>query len=296
MRDTANGSLLPNLLAHLSSARTRHEQAQSASTAFVRPRNALFHEHGAELLYMHSVMPRFQLLPHSRAVAQLRAWSWSIEHGHTWREKLNGSFASGTCAVVGSSTSLLRSLHGRFIDSHDAVYRVNRAPTAGYGRFVGRRTSVRVWGDQTLPEDAAPRWLAPSEALVIYCGPVSYVGHCWRKISRFPWPRLSPIAFEEAALSIHGEGFSPWRGLANKFPTSGAMAVWLALARCRQVSAFGFGACADESRATAADRAAVYYDPEDHRHKKGFGVFHDAAAEGRWLHRLHGEGVLRLVC
>ena len=68
VRDTANGSVLPNLLAQLGAARTKYEQAQSASTAFVRPRNVLFHEHSAELLSMHGVMPRFQLLPRGRAV------------------------------------------------------------------------------------------------------------------------------------------------------------------------------------------------------------------------------------
>ena len=50
----------------------------------------------------------------------------------------------GTCAVVGSSGSLLQGECGGAIDEHDAVWRINDAPVRGFERFVGSRETVRV--------------------------------------------------------------------------------------------------------------------------------------------------------
>lgn len=49
-----------------------------------------------------------------------------------------------TCAVVGSSGSLLERRMGVEIESHTAVFRVNDAPTQGYEAHVGRKTTLRV--------------------------------------------------------------------------------------------------------------------------------------------------------
>lgn len=49
-----------------------------------------------------------------------------------------------SCAVVGSSGVLLHARLGDEIDAHDAVLRLNAAPTAQYARHVGRRTTVRL--------------------------------------------------------------------------------------------------------------------------------------------------------
>ena len=52
-----------------------------------------------------------------------------------------------SCAVVGNSPKLLESEHsGGAIDSHDAVFRLNRAPTRFYEQYVGNTTTFRVLG------------------------------------------------------------------------------------------------------------------------------------------------------
>ena len=64
------------------------------------------------------------------------------------REPTSAAFRYGTCAVVGNSGRLLHSSLGEQIDSHDAVFRINYAPTAGYEEHVGKRTSFDVCNHQ----------------------------------------------------------------------------------------------------------------------------------------------------
>ena len=52
--------------------------------------------------------------------------------------------ASENIAVVASSPRLLTTEYGEFIDSFDDVVRFNRAPTDGYEKHVGAKTTIRV--------------------------------------------------------------------------------------------------------------------------------------------------------
>ena len=49
-----------------------------------------------------------------------------------------------TCAIVGNSQTMLTASRGSEIDAHGVVVRLNNAPTLGFERFVGGRTTHRL--------------------------------------------------------------------------------------------------------------------------------------------------------
>ncbi|XP_073984478.1 beta-galactoside-a-2,6-sialyltransferase isoform X2 [Rhodnius prolixus] len=55
-----------------------------------------------------------------------------------------------TCAIVSNSGALNGSNLGSFIDNHDLVLRFNHAPTIGYEKDVGKKTTIRILNSQVV--------------------------------------------------------------------------------------------------------------------------------------------------
>ncbi|XP_008182168.1 beta-galactoside alpha-2,6-sialyltransferase 2 isoform X2 [Acyrthosiphon pisum] len=56
----------------------------------------------------------------------------------------------GTCAIISNAATLRNSNLGYFIDQHDLVLRFNNAPTKGYEKDVGSKTTIRILNSQVV--------------------------------------------------------------------------------------------------------------------------------------------------
>jgi hypothetical protein len=157
-----------------------------------------------------------------REVVTITAWNRSTA------TPLASAFANGTataasCALVGSSPTLLRSKDlGARIDSHDLVVRFNFAPTSGrYGAFVGRRTDARLM---------AYSWVelrAREKGTIIIHGPSDI--------------ELDLRANHGFNLLSVSSAVDTGLGAGLKFPVSGGMrGVLLCLRLCGSLSLFGY--------------------------------------------------------
>lgn len=105
-----------------------------------------------------------------------------------------------SCAVVGSSGTLLRSLLGAEIDAHDAVWRINGAPgQAEWRAYAGMKTTVRVFASPHaspaggFKEEA----LFPNTTFLTVCDR-SYIYSCQNLMFDQPKPRwhnINPIFY-----------------------------------------------------------------------------------------------------
>ena len=199
------------------------------------PQPVFFHDDDASaILHDPDPFPRFN-------ANQIEMWQ-----SRTYKANGNGVVAQQrrwqTCSVVGSSGSLLHHKHGKVIDAADAVFRVNTAPTIGFEAHVGRRTTLRLWGGRRLPVDHG--WTGDNASIVVFCQPVTFMSPCWRRIaSEQPAPlrRLTPRLWHEARASMRQVLPASVTISRGKYPSTGAMAIFVALRLCSSVRIFGFG-------------------------------------------------------
>ena len=185
-----------------------------------------------------------------------------------------------TCAVVGSSGALRGTHHGASIDAHAAVIRINAAPTHEHEAAVGRRTTWRVHNSEK------PYMLAANdvpELQLVICH-MAWLGSCQHQA--FSGAYGTTIAY------INPRFYSQLFGLLGRphdkqSPSTGLLAIAIALGTCERVTLYGFGAgggkankrCRHYWECTDWEDERKYYDP--------LHTFHDWQAEERlrelWL-------------
>ena len=166
-----------------------------------------------------------------------------------------------SCAVVGSSGSLLAERHGAQIDEHEYVIRFNLAPTAGYEAHVGAKTHLRFLNTQAMGEvlgrcDRAG-WCAlnasccPQDERVILNSNSASILSCYQSVCGSGVARKS-TGLDSSAVVTHA------RRSSNTM--SGTFGIAAALSLCkpsgRPVSVFGFTSAAEG----AAAHPYHYYD------------------------------------
>ena len=195
------------------------------------------HDEDARAMLTGSTMPRFRRhacdgQPCDEST--LRSWQASIK-----ARQGGASNTARSCAVVGNSGSLVSNVpRGRLIDAHDWVFRVNDAPVAGYERFVGARTTYRVWGSIPLPWRRADWNESNATTLLIYCQPSKWLSQCWTSIPTHPHPRISPLLWHRVRTRVREK---TQRSRVGTFPSTGLVAIWVALRLCERVTIYGFG-------------------------------------------------------
>lgn len=149
-----------------------------------------------------------------------------------------------TCAVVGSSSSLKNGNAGSVIDFHDVIFRFNRAPTHGFERDVGSRTSIRIqnperfgWGEgRGDGDDGQELCLAKGMLSLTRSGTrckVAALSPQFVTYSRLFWA-MEPVPKNlEASVPAHN-------GLRRLKFSTGFLGVVLALHLCSNVTVFGF--------------------------------------------------------
>ena len=154
-----------------------------------------------------------------------------------------------SCAVVGSSGTLLRMQLGREIDMHDAVIRVNAAPTMRkFDSHAGARTTWRVFSSPHADSDFKfkEQDLFPNTTMLVVCDR-PYVYSCQNVLfaNRKPLMHgISPIFY--AAVRRHTDKRK------HAIPLTGVVAVAIAIRSCRTVDVYGMSTM-------TGPRACFYY-------------------------------------
>lgn len=184
------------------------------------------------------------------------------------------------CAVVGASGNLLGSRYGPLIDAHDLVFRVNRAPRGYFSSDVGRRTTHHVAWPTNLHAELADR-----RAILLW-NPLTL--HTPDLFDRMLFLAEEAMRWDPTRVRVIHPGFvkylhEGWMEERGQFPSTGFIAMMLALHVCDEVDVFGFGA-------DALGRWDRYYEddpavPTD---------LHAADSEGELRQEMEGHGILKV--
>ena len=158
-------------------------------------------------------------------------------HTHTQLSKFRDNNAFAKCAVVGSSNSLTKREQGELIDSHGVVIRFNAAPTRGFQKYVGKRTTLRVQNirycgsssrdehcihysrNQDPKSHQCKRWRR-CKRVNLHNQVVEYIQHYWRIVP-------NPPGIKD-------------RGKSDAKLSAGFFGIVLAMHVCAEVNIFGF--------------------------------------------------------
>lgn len=167
-----------------------------------------------------------------------------------------------TCAVVGNSGILLKTIHGQLIDSHEAVIRLNNARTKRFEPNVGSKTDISFVNSHILHlcarrEGCFCHPYGPNVPMIMYiCQPAHFLDYLvcnssFKAPLMITDPRFDVLCARivkyyslKRFLELTGKEIGQW-GAAHEGATfhysSGMQAIMLALGVCDQVSIFGFG-------------------------------------------------------
>lgn len=149
------------------------------------------------------------------------------------------------CAVVGNSGNLRDSQYGKLIDSHNMVIRINKAVVKGFEEDVGTKETHRIM----YPESAID--LKNDTHFVLAAFKIKDI--MWMasaltdgSISRTYKPVRRKINTHKSKVMVFNPALmyqihTVWENGKGRYPSTGAIAIFLALHACDEVNVFGFG-------------------------------------------------------
>lgn len=197
-----------------------------------------------------------------------------------------------SCAVVGSSGTLLHHQLGREIDAHAAVIRVNSAPLSStFAPMVGSRTTWRLFSSPHAASDFSfhEERMYPNQTMLVLCDR-PYVYSCQNVLFARRKPNLhniNPRFYERVRRNTDTR--------KHAIPLTGVVAVAAAIRSCDSVSVYGLStmsaqrpSCFYYWRCGKRDTDAVYHS------RPGDAEFHDFEGNAQALLRWNASGAIRL--
>ncbi|XP_071785093.1 CMP-N-acetylneuraminate-beta-galactosamide-alpha-2,3-sialyltransferase 2-like [Asterias amurensis] len=150
------------------------------------------------------------------------------------------------CAVVGNSGNLRGSQYGQLIDSHDYVFRINKAPTKDFISDVGSKETHRF----TYPES----FMAPGPDANFVLMDFKLLDVAWLTsaltngtVTRTYMNVKKTINVTKSKVMIYNPSLmhhihTEWMEKHGRYPSTGNLAMFFALQICDEVNLFGYGA------------------------------------------------------
>ncbi|TRY83106.1 hypothetical protein DNTS_003574 [Danionella cerebrum] len=188
-----------------------------------------------------------------------------------------------TCAVIGNGFAIKNSSLGEIINKYDVVIRLNNAPVRGYEEDVGNKTTLRMFypesasynpelnDDPDTLQDQKGFWKPPP---LIWLGRPAQIRV------------LDPYFLRITARKLLRIPLKPTKQEKIVHPTTGILAVFVALNYCNVVHVAGFGY--PESR--NYQQPIHYYGQETMKSMKN--SYHDLNQEAQVLKTLEEQGVI----
>jgi hypothetical protein len=151
---------------------------------------------------------------------------------------------SENVAIVGSSKNLLGTTYGEEINQYDDVIRFNRAPTKGYEKYVGDKTTIRITNVHVFKgsppdkkrfkiENQPPDFIKKQENCKIIC----IQPHCTiKEAKKYINPTSTPYFMHPSLLSTISHKFN-----LDKLPTAGFAMVYILIKSGITPTLYGFG-------------------------------------------------------
>ncbi|XP_038817076.1 CMP-N-acetylneuraminate-beta-galactosamide-alpha-2,3-sialyltransferase 4-like isoform X2 [Salvelinus namaycush] len=220
-------------------------------------------------------------------------------------ESLNFNLDCRTCAVIGNGFSIKNSSLGGIINEYDVVIRLNDAPVRGYEDDVGNKTTMRLF----YPESASYNPSMHNDpATLMVLVPFKQQDLSWLKEILYdekrvrkgfwkPPPQiwlgstsrirvLDPHFLHGTASSLLQIPLHPKRKQKPVHPTTGVLAVFVALNYCDVVHIAGFGYPASKNQ----KHPIHYYGYDTMKSMKD--SYHDLTHEAEALKKLEDSGAI----